>query len=87
MNTNEEPMTLAQVAAQMEDLSKELHKLHNLIKGAALFRDALMKDHPSMKLEAFEIFERVVRPLELAFDAASASHTALYDLSIGKGGK
>ena len=85
MNTNEEKLTVAQIAYQMEDTLKELHKINNMLKGAALFRDALIKDHPSMKLEAFEIYERVARPLDAAFDAASEKHTALYDLS--KGGK
>jgi len=85
MNTNEEKLTIAQIAYQMEDTMKELHRINNLIKGAALFRDALTKDHPSMKLEAFEIFERVVRPLDIAFEEASKRHTELFDLS--KGGK
>ena len=81
MNTNEEKMTLAQIRQQMEETLKELHRLHNTIKGARLFRDACIKEHPAMKNDFFEIFENVVRPLDLAFDAASAQHAALYDLS------
>ena len=81
MNTNEEKMTLAQITQQMEETLKEIHKLHNLIKGARLYRDAVIKEHRNMTNEFFDIFEIVVRPLEEAFEATSKKHTALFDLS------
>ena len=83
MNTNEEKMTLADITQHMDQTIKELHRINNMMKGAALFRDALIKDHPSMKLEAFEIYERVMRPLDIAFEEASKKHTELFDLSMG----
>lgn len=81
MNTNEEKLTTRQITQQMEDTWKELHKLHNLIKGARLYRDAVIKEHRNMKNDFFEIFENVVRPLDLAFEANIQKHTALFNLS------
>ena len=85
MNTNEEKMTLAQIAHQMEDLMKEIHRLHNLIKGARIMRDATIKEMPAAKLHLFDIFNLAIAPIEKEFDEACEKHTALYNLS--KGGK
>lgn len=85
MNTNEEKLTLSQIAYQMEDTLKEIHKLHNLIKGARLMRDAAMKEMPASKFQLFDIFNVTIVPIEKEFDEACKKHTALYDLS--KGGK
>lgn len=85
MNTNEEKMPLAQITKQMEETLKEIHKLHNLIKGARLMRDATIKEMPAAKFHLFDIFTLTIAPLEKEFDEACKKHTALYDLS--KGGK
>ena len=91
MNTNEafpiyrmeKKPTLAEITQQMDQTIKELHKMHNMIKGARLFRDAVIKEHRNMTKELYDIFELVVRPLEEAFDNASKKHTELFDLSMG----
>jgi len=85
MNTNEEKLTLSQIAYQMEDTMKEIHKLHNFIKGARIMRDAAIKEMPASKFHLFDIFTLAVAPIEKEFDEACKKHTALYDLS--KGGK
>jgi len=97
MNTNDhegarfvaerEKLTISQIAYQMKDTMKEIHKLHNLIKGARLMRDAVIKEMPASKLHLFDIFTLAVAPIEKEFDEVCKKHTALYDLSIGKGGK
>jgi hypothetical protein len=82
MNTNEQ-LTSQQIVDQMSEVLKDLNKAHNMMKGARIFRDAVLARHRSMTNDLFDIFEDVIAPMEEAFQAASKKHTELFDMMMG----